>query len=146
MLKLSTTTRYAIRMLVFIAMKEEEGPVTRRAIEAVEKVTPDYAEQILLKLKAAGVVKSHRGARGGYSMGLPAEKVTVLKVVEILEGVIDLGSCDKEDCDRFIGCAVRDVWASSTEAIIKEFEAYTIAGLAASAKERREKNNVNFEI
>ncbi len=67
MLNLSTTTRYAVRMLTFIALEAEAGagPVSRRQIEEIEKVTPDYAEQIFLKLKAAGIVRSHRGARGG---------------------------------------------------------------------------------
>ncbi len=146
MLKLSTTTRYATRMLIFIAMESESGPVSRRQIEEVEQVTPDYAEQIFLKLKTAGIVRSHRGARGGYTLLIPPDELTVLKVVESLEGVIDLGACEKEECARYIGCAARDVWAEATTNLAECLVKYTIADLACKAQKRRQEDQGDFCI
>ena len=80
-MRITTWAEYGVICALHLAKRADDGPVTGRQIAAVEKLPADYVEQILLRLRRAGVVKSTRGARGGYSLAKPADETTIRAVI-----------------------------------------------------------------
>ncbi len=98
-----------------LAKRAEKGPVTGRDIAAVEKLPADYVEQILLRLRRADVVKSTRGARGGYMLSRPPEEITIRDVIQASElETFDLHCVshpvEEDRCSSAHNCSIRPVW------------------------------------
>jgi Rrf2 family protein len=92
-----------------------EGPITGREIASNERLPADYVEQILLRLRRAGLVNSVRGARGGYSLARAPEDVSVREVIAASElGTFDLHCVShpvgEERCAESQSCSIRPVW------------------------------------
>lgn len=111
-MKLSTRGRYGLRALLELALNYQKGPLGLRELARRQDISAKYLEQLLIPLKGAGVVNSVRGARGGYLLAKDPSSVTLLEVVKVLEGPLDLVDCvsDPRVCGRAGGCAVRDLW------------------------------------
>ncbi len=98
-----------------LAKRAAKGPVTGRDIAAVEKLPADYVEQILLRLRRADVVKSTRGARGGYMLSRPPEEITIRDVIHASElETFDLHCVshpvEEDRCSSAHNCSIRPVW------------------------------------
>ena len=113
-MKISTRTRYGLKAMIDIAENEGCGAVSLGAIAERNGISENYLEQLIAALKRAGFVKSVRGAGGGYRLGKAPEDITVLRLMEALEGSLDLvecgengGSCGSGDC---LGCNTKEVW------------------------------------
>lgn len=144
MLSLSTKGRYATRIMVYMARK---GNTARKEdIAREEGISPDYVEQILIKLKAGGLVKSHRGARGGFTLTRPPETITVTDVLSAAEGAMNLAPCDSSKCNRASVCVTRRLWQKAEEQLHRTFSETTIAQLARQAEELQEATGGNYEI
>ncbi len=132
-MKLSTKGRYATRIMVQLAMREQTVPRRKLEIAAAEGMSADYVEQILIKLKAAGLVVSHRGAQGGFTIAREPEKITVSDVLQASEGPLSLVPCSREPCQRETACVTREIWHSAEAALSELFDGCTIADLAEKA-------------
>ena len=130
MLSLTTKSRYAARMLVFLAGRAEAA---RQEIAAAEDLSPSYVEQILLQLKTAGLVKSMRGAKGGFALARDPAEITVAEVVRIMEGATALVPCQSGACARAGECVTRPVWRKVADAIDQVLATVSIAELADQA-------------
>ena len=99
-MKLSKKTEYALRALAELAMNQEEGNLQAQELARREKIPMKFLEQILLVLKKAGVLRSRRGAGGGYLLNRPPEQVSLGEVVRLIEGPLVLLECasEEEDC------------------------------------------------
>ena len=75
-MRITTWAEYGVICALHLARRANDGPVTGRDIAAKEKLPADYVEQILLRLRRAGVIASTRGARGGYMLARPAEEIS----------------------------------------------------------------------
>ena len=98
-MKLSTRTEYAIGILSVLARSDKVMPLQVIAQEASLAFT--YAASIMVTLRRAGMVRSVRGARGGYTLGRPAQRIQVLEIVEAVEGPVPSGqaySCREVGC------------------------------------------------
>ena len=84
-MRITTWAEYGLICALHLARRVSEGPVTGREIAATEKLPPDYVEQILLRLRRAGIVRSTRGARGGYVLDRPSAQITVRDVIQASE-------------------------------------------------------------
>ena len=111
-------TRYALRSLLFLAEEQGGAPVQLGRIAETQRVPPKYLELIMLDLKKAGLVKSARGPKGGYSCRAPAEQISFGEVVRTMEGPIALVSCASinfyapcGDCQDEATCAIRRAFA-----------------------------------
>ena len=93
MLTLSTKGRYATRIMIRLAQAPPGEPLCVQEITASEEIVAAYVEQILLSLKAAGLVRSHRGAKGGFSLARRPEAITVGQVLAATEGPVCLVPC-----------------------------------------------------
>lgn len=145
MLKLSTKSRYATRILICLQLHDKNTPVTAQDISKSEGISSDYVEQIITRLKTSGLILSHRGLKGGFSLGRPADKITISDVIHATEGKIAIAPCLKDECTRMTSCATQTVWQEANDALDSVFSSKTIKCLASQAK-TLSKSGLNFEI
>ncbi len=138
-MRLSTKGRYGLRAMLDIAQKQEHGPVAIHTIAERQNISGRYLEQLLIPLKQAGLVKSVRGAQGGYILGRRAADITVGDVVRILEGPIAPVECvsqvNPDACERAESCLTRQVWSQLRDSISQVLDSYSLEMLI--------KNSVN---
>ncbi|MEP6763911.1 MAG: Rrf2 family transcriptional regulator [Gemmatimonadaceae bacterium] len=114
-MRITTWAEYGLICALHLARRNSDGPVTGRDIAANEKLPGDYVEQIMLRLRRADIVKSTRGARGGYSLARPASKISVKDVLQASElATFDLHCVshpvNEERCADSGDCSIRPVW------------------------------------
>jgi len=110
--KLSTRGRYGIHAMFDLALYAKEMPQPIKAIAERQNIPEAYLEQLIAVLKREGLVKSTRGAQGGYVLARAPEEITVGDVLRALEGGLNLVDCLEEEsaCDRSCACPTRIVW------------------------------------
>src|SRR5512136_68398 len=118
-MKLSTKIRYGSRAMVELASHYGEGAIELKEIAKKESISLKYLEQVIIPLRTAGLVKSVRGSKGGYSLGKPPAEISLKDLVEILEGPLTLVDClgDPKRCERSASCVTREIWNEVSEAI-----------------------------
>ena len=114
-MRITTWAEYGVICALHLARRASEGPVTGRDIAARERLPGDYVEQILLRLRRAGIVTSTRGARGGYALARAAQEITVRDVIAASElTTFDLhcvsNPLEEERCSASHNCSIRPVW------------------------------------
>ena len=114
-MRITTWAEYGLICALHLAKRAGEGPITGREIASGERLPPDYVEQILLRLRRAGLVNSTRGARGGYSLARAADDISVRQVIAASElGTFDLHCVThpvgEERCAESRSCSIRPVW------------------------------------
>ena len=135
-MKLSTKTRYGTRMLVYMAGQDRLRPVPLSEMSRKTGVSVKYLEQLLIKLRRAGLVKSVRGPKGGYLLqGDPAD-ITVGDIVRVLENGIRLAPCidNPSFCEKSDQCVARNVWFRATQALVDVFSSFSLARLVHGEK------------
>lgn len=147
MLTLSTKTRYATRMLIRLAGNDQQGRcVSSREIGEAEDVSPDYVEQILAKLRSAGIVRSRRGPKGGFVLARDPADITVADVLRAMEGPLFIIACLAEGCPRSPLCVAQPLWRKANEALLAVLSDATIAQLAEQAEALRAPQPLMYEI
>ena len=114
-MRITTWAEYGLICALHLAKRAGEGPLTGREIAAGERLPADYVEQILLRLRRAGIVNSTRGARGGYTLSKAPEEISVREVIAASElGTFDLHCVShpvgEERCAESQSCSIRPVW------------------------------------
>ena len=127
-----------------LAKRATEGPVNGRDIAAREKLPADYVEQILLRLRRAGVITSTRGARGGYSLTKPASETTIREVIQASElETFDLHCIthpvEADRCSASHLCSIRPVWVLLQKKIDDVLDGVSLADLLHDEPVVREK-------
>lgn len=135
----STKAEYGVRLMIELGRQPDTGPVSLNAIAEAERLPLSYLEHLVAKLRQAGLVTSTRGAHGGYSLAFPAEEITMVEVVEALEGPIAPMECfheapqgkvlcsHEEDSDR--ACATKLLWTRVQSGVNKALAGTTLAEL-----------------
>jgi Rrf2 family transcriptional regulator, cysteine metabolism repressor len=96
-MQISTKGRYGLRAVLELARHEPDKPVSTKEISNAQKVTVPYLEQLFFKLKNKGLVKSVRGAQGGYYLARKPEDISVGEIIECLDGAIEITDCEHSD-------------------------------------------------
>lgn len=137
-MKISTRIRYGTRALVDIALNGTETPVSLRDIAGRQDVSQPYLEQLILVLKAAGLVRSIRGARGGFVLAVDPNGVTLAEIVSALGGNINVVDCVENGgvCLRSNDCVLREVWAEVSSAVSGVLDSTTLADLVEREKQK----------
>lgn len=137
-MKLSTKSRYAARLMVNLTFSYQKGPVQLSEIAKVEEVSEKYLSQIVILLRAAGLIQSVRGAKGGYLLSKAPALITLKNIVEVMEGGLNIVDClnDDKNCNRAEKCVTRHVWDKVTKAISKTLEEITLEDLASQVQEK----------
>ena len=130
-MRLTAKSEYGLLALVFLAERDRQGPVSAREIAEEQRIPIKFLEQLLVTLRKCGLVTAQRGAHGGFVLGRPADEITVLDVVEALEGPLSPSPCDgTRDCGRASSCAAAPIWDEAGEALRSVLGAWTIATVA----------------
>jgi len=145
-MRISTKGRYATRIMTFLAARNSEEPATRQEISAAEGVTPHYVEQILVRLRNADLVKSHRGTSGGFSLARSPKAITVEDILHATEGSMELAPCENTECQRRPTCSAGRLWREAAEAMHALFRKKTLADLVSESQTLRSQSSVSFDI
>ena len=137
-MRLTQKSKYAVRALVELALNEQDCPLGVAEIARRQHIPERFLEQIFGELRRANILQSRRGAHGGYQFAMPAEEVSVLDVVEILDGEVRPARCSAGGVCYIKEaplCATSKVWDEAREALEGVFGRYSIARLAAAERE-----------
>lgn len=119
-MKLSTKGRYGLRALIDLAQNSTEEPVSITSIAERQEISERYLEQLMSKLKKSGIVKSIRGAAGGYILARPMEEISVGDILRALEGSLDPVDCPgllEKGCKSADSCVTKYVWKRINDSI-----------------------------
>jgi len=137
-MKLTRGGEYGIRGVLYLA-KQAEGKVSMlSAIAKDQEVPPRFLAKIFQALAKAGLVKSHRGAKGGFSLAKPAAEISVRDVIEAIEGPLRLNVClvAEGECQRDQFCPVHSVWGRAQEQMIGVLGQANFGDLARAEREQ----------
>ena len=120
-MKLSTKGRYGLRALIDLAQHEKEGPVSITSIAERQEISERYLEQLMSKMKKAGLIRSIRGAQGGYVLAKDLEEVSVGDILRALEGDLNPVECSgflsEGGCQAADNCVTKYVWQKINDSI-----------------------------
>jgi Rrf2 family protein len=141
-MKLSTRTRYGVRLMAALAAEYSQKPLFLKDIAAREEISEKYLSLIVIPLRASGLIKSLRGAHGGYTLAQDPCNITLYNIVEALEGEICLVRCVKQPtaCNRAAICPTRDIWSIVGDKIKESLNGITLTELLKLKKEKIKKN------
>lgn len=148
-MRLSTRTRYGTRLLFELALNYETGkPVLLKEIATKQNISEKYLSKIILQLKSAGIVKSERGAKGGYMLAKPPDKTNLKEIVDILEGDTFLIDCVKEKniCEFEKRCPTYDLWYGLVDAMNNFLKSKTLDDLVVDYKKKISEYNEIYYI
>ena len=147
MLRISSKSRYALRIMVYLAQQGlHAGPARKQDIAEAEEISPDYVEQILIRLRAGGLVTSHRGARGGFTLGREPHVIRVLDVIEAAEGSLAFVP-DDEQLSRHPTIAVTSqMWLAAQGVLEEKLAKVTISSLVAEVDALRPGSQLMYDI
>jgi len=136
--KMSTRGRYGTRAMVDIGENFGKGPVSLRKLTERQCLSMKYMEQIIPLLKASGLIRSARGARGGYVLAKEPCEISLHDIVQALEGTWSLVDCLEDDtlCDRAKECATYEIWRDVQAAIYKILDSTTLADMIERHREK----------
>ena len=117
-MKLSTKSRYGLRAVIEIAKTYGSSPAKRKNVAANQGISDSYLENILIVLKNNRIIETTRGVNGGYVLSRSPREITVLDVVNSLEGPLDLVDCVTSGsvCAKTETCATRTIWKEVADA------------------------------
>src|SRR5919206_944107 len=139
-LRLTQKSKYAVRALMELALDECGSPLGVHEIARRQHIPERFLEQIFGELRRANILESHRGARGGFRFAVPPEEVTVLDIVEILDGEVRPARCSAGGTCYIADaplCATSKVWDEARAALEEVFGRYSIAQIAAEERKSR---------
>lgn len=131
-MKISTKGRYALRLMLDLALNNTGEPVRIKDISARQEISDKYLEQIISTLNKAGFVKSIRGPQGGYRLSKEPEKYTVGMILRLTEGSLAPVPCLDDEvnhCERQDGCVTLRLWQMLNNAISDIVDKVTLADL-----------------
>ncbi|MCI9402315.1 MAG: Rrf2 family transcriptional regulator [Oscillospiraceae bacterium] len=137
-MKISTKGRYALRLMLDIALTGSEEPVPLRDVAERQDISNKYLEQIVTQLSRAGLVRSVRGMGGGYLLTRRPEEFTVGEILRALEGSLAPVSCaeDPACCCRADQCVTQEVWEKIQAAVNGVVDNITLADLVKRYDEK----------
>lgn len=129
-MKLSTTTRYGLRALSDLCVQDGGGPVAVSDIARRQDIPANYLEQLFARLRRGNILRSVRGAQGGYLLARPAGEITVAEIVDALGEAISFGDCQTEaGCEQAPNCPTFHLWRKVKDSIDEILTSTTLESL-----------------
>ena len=147
-MRLSTKGRYGARAMLDLALNFGKNPVLLRDIARRQEVSEKYLEHSVSALRKAGLVRSVRGARGGYILAKSPSEIRLSKIMEVLEGSMAPVDCvdDPQVCHRANLCVTRDIWIKMKEAIDNILKSTTLQDMVEQQKEKESSKAIVYDI
>lgn len=138
-MKLSTKGRYGLRAVVDLAVHADDEAVALSQIADRQGISMNYLEQLIAKLRRAGIVTSIRGAQGGYMLASPADEISVGDILRALEGDLSPVDCsvvnsNEGNCSNADSCVTKYVWKRISDSINDAVDAIKLAELVEESR------------
>lgn len=139
-MKLSTKGRYGLRAVLDLAVHADEEAVALSQIAERQGISMNYLEQLISKLKKAGIVNGIRGAQGGYKLAVPAEEISVGDILRALEGDLNPVECSVVNkdgssiCSNADSCVTKYVWKRISDSINEAVDGIKLSELVAESR------------
>lgn len=142
-MKLSNKTEYAILALMELGQRYGKGYVLSRDIARSRDIPPSFLERILLGLRNAGIVMSHRGANGGHCLARDPKDISIREVIETFEGSLAPAECVNERsqvpvCHVAACCVIKNLWQDMYDAMLESIENVTLNDLVTQERQGQE--------
>ena len=128
-MRVTTRGRYAMRAICDIALHKKEGPVSLKVISKRQEISDKYLEQLLIKLRKAGLIKTVRGPGGGYLLTKSVRKIKVGDVLKAVEGLVPVYCIDakgEKSCKREKVCITQPFWKEFGKMMVEFFDSITL--------------------
>ncbi|TCO79065.1 RrF2 family transcriptional regulator [Marinisporobacter balticus] len=149
-MKLSTKGRYGVKAMFELSLNYGEGPIPLNCIADKQNLSVHYLEQLFSNLRKAGLVKSIRGAQGGYMLGRNPADITVGDIIRTLEGPLAPADCvigdDTKECYKADGCVTRIVWEKIRDSINDVVDGITLQDMIDDYKKMNNKDSYMYYI
>jgi Rrf2 family protein len=147
-MKLSTRSRYGVRLMFELALNYGKEPVLLRNIAKNQDISEKYLSKIIIPLKAAGFVNSLRGAHGGYVLAKEPINISMKEIIEVLEGDISPVECVKNTslCKRVSVCPTRDVWCKLNNEISETLKNISLEEIVNNSKSKEDEHSLTYCI
>ena len=131
-MQVSRKVDYALRAVIYLSEQDTTRPLPAKEIAARRRIPIKFLEKIIRDLMHHGIVRSHRGAHGGYTLSRPPGQISFREVIEALEGPISLNVCvaGQRDCSVLSTCNMQRVWQEGQRRVMEYFSETTLADLA----------------
>ena len=137
-MKLTTKGRYAVMAMADLALFKDRGPVNLTEISLRQNISLAYLEQIFIKLKKGNLVKSVRGAKGGYELETPPEEIRISNIISAVDEEVKMLNCKKESkkgCNnKSTKCITHNLWDQLDQHINNFFEKVKLQDLIKKTK------------
>lgn len=140
MLQLTRDGEYAIRAMLYLAAQPDGSISLVNEISREQGIPKSYLSKILQRLTKAGLVRSRRGAKGGFALARPANQVTLRETIEAIVGPICLNICliKKGECPRDQVCPVHPIWKEAQRKLFEVLDSKTMEELG------RDRGDISF--
>jgi len=140
-MKITRQADYAVRVVLYHAGRPENSIVTVDEVSRIKKIPRSFAAKIYQRLCRAGITSSLRGATGGFVLARRPDDISLLEVVEAIDGEVDINLCvvDEKACSLSNSCAVHPVWMELRRDMVRKMKAVDFGSLAKVEKEVKEK-------
>ena len=132
-MRISTKGRYALRMLIDLAEHQNCGYISLKDIAARQNISRKYLEQIIPVFNQTDLLRTNRGAQGGYMLARPPESCTVGEILRLTEGTLAPVPCVEQNppqCERSSACPTLPVWQGLYKVINEYLDGVTLDSLA----------------
>jgi len=142
-MKLSTRSRYSTRLMVELALSYGKGPVLLKDISRSQEISLKYLAQLIIPLKIAGLIKSSRGAHGGYFLSRPPKDIKLSEIVTAVEGPLSLVECVDNPgiCNRSGSCITKEIWTEIGKKLSETLNSYNLQQMMERQKEKQKETN-----
>ncbi|WHH59617.1 Rrf2 family transcriptional regulator [Petroclostridium sp. X23] len=149
-MRLSTKGRYGVKAMLDLAIHSAEGHIALKNIAERQDISEHYLEQLIATLRKTGLVKSVRGAQGGYSLAQEPSQITVGQILRALEGSLAPVDCVVEhepfECAGSATCVTQKVWTQVRDSINKVVDSITLQDLIDDYRELNSNNEYMYYI
>jgi len=124
---------YALRAMMFLAKLSPNERAATRQVAQEQAIPPSFLAKIISQLSIAGLIHTSRGAHGGVSLAVSPEKITVLDVVEAIDGPLALNDCtlNPASCLMIEGCPLHSIWCEAQGELVSKLRNTTFASIIA---------------
>lgn len=122
---------YALRAMLYLARTDPNQRASTSQIANVQQIPPSFLAKIISQLSIAGLIHTSRGARGGVTLARPTEEISLLDVVEAIDGPILLNECthSKDGCPFGEECPIQPIWCNAQEELVNKLKSTKFADL-----------------
>ncbi len=147
-MKFSSRAIYGMRAVLALARAHGHGSTFLKDIVEREHLPGTYLEQLMVPLRKAGIVQGVRGARGGYTLSRPPAEITVLAIIEALEGPLNLAECPGGSgcCRKPEVCALQELWEEGTRSLSDLYQGISLAALLERQQAKESAPSLNYDI